>query len=81
MMTALENPVSSELTNMEGFREGLAHAIFSSCPGRAKSRDRVLFSRTLLRRTRELFWIEALLNYFLFTSLLLNTASAESTVT
>lgn len=42
-------PKSIELTNMEGFREALANAIFLSCPRHAKSRARVHVDHSALR--------------------------------
>lgn len=42
-------PKSIELTNMEGFREALANAIFLSCPRHAKPRARVHVHHPALR--------------------------------
>lgn len=49
-------PKSTELTNMEGFREALANAIFLSCPRHAKPTAGVHFHPSALRvtQTREL---------------------------
>lgn len=49
-------PKSIELTNVEGFREAPANAIFLSCPRHAKPRAGVHFHHSALRvtQTREL---------------------------